>query len=469
MRRWRLDPVSFVREVLQAEPDDWQVETLTALVKHSRLCLKASKGPGKSTVLSWVCWWFLVTHSHPKVIATSITGDNLRDGLWSEMAKWQQKSALLKSEFTWAAERITSNDHYETWFMSARTWVKGADPSQQANTLAGIHADNVLFVVDEAGGVPDAVVAAAEAGLANADEGANRIAKLLIAGNPTHLSGPLYRACTTERALWWVKEISGDPDDPKRAPRISVEWAREQITKYGRDNPWVLINVFGQFPPGQSNALMGVEDVTAATKRVIGLAEYYDETKILGVDVARFGDDRSVITLRQGRAVFRPRILRNVDTMQLASQVCALIDEHQPDAVFIDATGIGAGVVDRCGQLGYAVMGVHAAGKASAPKYTNVRIEMWDRLATWVKEGGCLPDMAEYCAELSAPTYFFNSKGQLQLESKDDMKARGLPSPDVGESLALTFSYPVAHKGLRHMASNNPNHDYDPQAAGEVN
>ncbi len=463
MRRWRESPVAFAREVLTAEPDEWQIEVLEAVKTHQRICLKASKGPGKSTVLSWVCWWFLLTHSHPKVVATSITGDNLKDGLWAEMSKWQQKSPLLKESFTWAAERITANDHHETWFMSARTWVKGADPTQQANTLAGIHADNVLFVIDEAGGVPDAVVAAAEAGLANASEEEGRIAKLLIAGNPTHLSGPLYRACAIERPLWWVKEISGDPDDPKRAPRISVEWARAQISKYGRDNPWVLINVFGQFPPGQSNALMGVEEVTAATQRTVPEREFTDEAKVIGVDVARFGDDRSVITIRQGRAVWQPAVFRNIDTQELASKVCQLIDKEKPQGVFIDATGVGGGVVDRCRALGYPVVGVDSAAKPGDSTCLNLRMEMWAKMAEWLKGGGCLPNMPEYAAELTAPTYFFTSKNQQQLESKADLKKRGLPSPDIADSLALTFAYPVAAKSMRPRNTRSAS-DYDPYA-----
>lgn len=463
MRRWRSSPVDFCREVLGAEPDAWQVEVLDAVVKYQRICLKASKGPGKSTVLSWVAWWFLLTHAHPKVVATSISGDNLKDGLWAEMAKWQQRSELLKEQFTWHAERIVANDHVETWFMSARTWVRGADATQQANTLAGIHADNVLFVIDEAGGVPDAVVAAAEAGLANASEGAGRVAKLLIAGNPTHLSGPLYRACTTERALWWVKEISGDPDDPKRAPRISITWAREQIEKYGRDNPWVLINVFGQFPPSSANVLFDVEAVSAAMKRVIAEREYCDEPKILGVDVARFGDDRTVITLRQGRVIFRPVTLRNADTMQVVGAVSRIIDNEKPDAVFVDQTGIGAGVVDRLHQLGYAVIGVDNAAKPSDSRYADLRIEMWDKMAAWVKDG-CLPDSPEYVAELPAPIYFFDQRNKQRLESKKDMKKRGLVSPDVADSAALTFAYPVAAKRQVPLGAGRRVHssDYDP-------
>lgn len=444
LARWRESPRAFVRECLGAEPDAWQVEVLEAVAKRQRICLKASKGPGKSTVLAWIGWWFLSTRRHPKVVATSITSDNLRDNLWTELSKWQKRSPFLKATFNWAAERITCNESPETWWASARAWPKTGDATAQSDTLAGVHADAVLFLVDEAGGIPDAVVATAEAGLANVDEAEGREARLVLAGNPTQLSGPLYRACTKERALWWVKEISGDPDDPNRAPRVSVAWAREQIEKYGRENPWVLVNVFGQFPPGQSNTLLGLEEALEASRRVLPEAAYNTAPRVLGVDVARFGDDRSCILRRQGRVAFKPRVLRNLDTMQLAAQVALEIQEWKPHAVFVDQTGVGAGVVDRLRELGHRVIGVEFGGKATqANRYNNKRSEMWGLMAEWVRGGGCIAS-EELATECAAPVYTFDSSGRTVLESKDAMKQRGLSSPDLADALAVTFAAPVA-------------------------
>ncbi len=472
LRRWRDDPRAFVRQCLGATPDAWQDEVLAAAVTHQRLCLKASKGPGKSTVLAWLVWWYLATRLHPKVVCTSVTEDNLKDGLWTELSKWQQQSPVLQAAFAWGLERIVYKAKPETWWCSARTWPKAGDSSQQANTLAGVHADAVMFVLDEAGGIPDAVAAAAEGGLANAAKESGREAKLLIAGNPTHLEGPLYRACTSERALWWVKEISGDPDDPGRAPRVSIEWAREQIQKYGRESPYVLVNVFGKFPPTSSSALLGPDAVSAAMKRDVARAEYSQEAKVLGVDVARFGDDRTVLALRQGRVVFGPTILRNLDTMQVVGQVAMLADVERPTAIFVDQATFGAGVVDRLVQLKYPAIGVDFGGKPVQDlRFANRRAEMWWGLAEWVKAGGRLPDVPELVSELTTPQYKFNAENRLQLEKKAEIKKRTGVSPDIADAIALTFAAPVAPPGLLELleahAATGRAADYDPYARGD--
>ena len=224
IKTWRENPSIFVREVLRATPDPWQDEILKIFPYNQRIALCASKGPGKSSLLSWLAWNFLLTRPSPKIAATSISGDNLRDGLWTEMAKWRENSPILKELFVWQKERIFLKESPETWWMSARQWSKSADPNSLGNTLAGLHADYIMFELDEAGGMPDAIMASAEAALSSCKEG-----HIVIAGNPTHLEGPLFRACKTgERGMWYVKEISSDPDDPVRSPRVSIQWQRNK-------------------------------------------------------------------------------------------------------------------------------------------------------------------------------------------------------------------------------------------------
>lgn len=437
--RWRKDPVAFVREVFHVQPDPWQVQILRAFPERNRLAMKACKGPGKSTVDAWCAWNFLVTRPHPKIAATSITGENLADGLWTEMAKWKKRSPITDSAFEWTKTRISCKEHPETWYMSARTWPKSADATQQADTLAGLHADYLLFILDESGGIPEAVMTTAEAGLSTGIE-----TKVLQSGNPTHLSGPLYNACTRDAHLWYTVEITGDPDDPNRSPRIDKQWAQDMIDTYGRDNPWVMINVLGKFPPSSLNALLGPEEIRDAMSRRVPDGWQHAQPR-MGVDVARFGDDATIIACRQGlNARFPFEEIRNADTTEICGRIMRTKMEFRSDFEAIDGTGgFGAGVVDQLMQVGGEPLEIHMGSNASDSKhYANKRAECWYDLGQWVKRGGCLPNDPALARELSEVTYGFDKRGRIQIESKEFVKKRLGYSPDRADALALTFAVP---------------------------
>lgn len=420
--------------------------------------MKASKGPGKSCLEAWIAWNFLLTRPHPKVAATSISGDNLRDGLWTEMAKWREKSPLIKNTFVWQKERIFAKEYPETWWMAARQWSKSADPNALGNTLAGLHADYILFLLDESGGLPDAIMASAEAALSSCIEG-----HIVQAGNPTHLEGPLYRACTSERTLWYVVEITSDPDDPKRSQRVDVGWAREQIAKYGKDNPWVQVNVFGRFPPSSFNALIGPEEVNEAIRRRYREPDFDKAPRIFGVDIARFGDDSSIIFPRQGLQAFNPFQYRNINGTEGAEIVIRKWNEWDADAVFIDNTGgFGASWIDNLIRLGKAPIGIHFSESSTSGQYYNKRTEMAFNCIEWIKRGGAIPDIMELSRALTATTYTFKGE-QLILEPKDDVKLKLGYSPDHMDALCLTFAMPVEREprdriftGVSHQSEYDP-------------
>lgn len=469
---WWKEPQRFVREVLGVVPDAWQDEVLAAFPRQPRLAMKACKGPGKTAVEAWLAWNFLATRPEPRIAATSISADNLADNLWAEMAKWQQRSPMLRAAFQWTRTRIFARDCPETWWMSARAWPRSASREQQADTLAGLHADYVLFILDESGGIPDAVMASAEGALASCKEG-----HIVQAGNPTHLEGPLWRACTVERRLWHVTEITADPDDPRRSTRVRPEWAREQIEKYGRDNPWVLVNVFGRFPPGSLDTLIGPDECREAVRRAWREEDIAGAARVLGVDVARFGDDASVIFPRQGLVAFAPTRLRNVDGTRGAGAVARKWADWDADACFIDDTGgWGASWIDNLRRLGRAPLGVGFAAAAHDPRYDNKRAEMYFEAVQWIRAGGALPpDCPELIAALSQTTYGFRGD-RLLLEPKEQVKQRLGYSPDEADAFALTFAQPVAPRERpadRTMAfvaqrraarPAHTLHDYDPLA-----
>lgn len=196
------------------------------------------------------------------------------------------------------------------------------------------------------------------------------------------------------------------------------------------------------FSAAGDDQLISLLDVHTAAGRHLRTDQYSYAARVIGVDPARFGGDRSVIFPRQGLYAGKPEVYRGLDNMALADRVAGYIDKWRPDAVFIDA-GNGAGVIDRLRQLHHDVIEVHFSGAPSANRYLNKRAEMWFDLRDWLHSGGCIPDISDLKQDLAAPTYKFTASDKIQLESKDDLKARGLPSPDLGDALALTFAFPV--------------------------
>lgn len=476
LKRWKC-PVfgKSLRFIDSVEPDG-EAEAMCIEIDHHSHCFLATdfivthncKGPGKTALEAWIGWNFLLTRPYPKCAATSISGQNLKDNFWAEMAKWQSRSPMLMKAFEWTAQRISYRKEPENWFMSARTWPQSADSGRQADTLAGFHADYVLFILDESGGIPSAVMVSAEAALSSCIEG-----HIVQAGNPTMLSGPLYAACTTERRLWKVIEITGDPDDPRRSTRINVQWARDQIEKYGRDNPWVLVNVFGQFPPSSLNVLIGPDEVTAAMNR--GYKEYDigKASKIMGVDVARYGDDSSVIARRQGVQMFNFDKKRNLESTQGAGWVSRTWDEWGAHACFIDMTGgHGAGWYDQLRVLGKAPIGVQYAGEPhEKSRYHNKRAEMAFDFVNWIKNGGALPNSPELMAALTQTTYTFH-KDRFLLQPKDEVKLAIGYSPDEFDAAMQTFAEPVTppaaiRRATPMRAAYNPFTEMDGDSGGQ--
>lgn len=447
----------FVEQVLGVVPDAWQRQVLQAFPKNQRIAMKACRGPGKTAVLSWIAWNFLLTRSQPKIAATSITGANLADNLWSEMSLWQQKSPLLQDNFTWTKTRIFLNDSPETWFMSARPWSKAANTSEQGNTLAGLHADNILFLLDESGGIPESVSMAAEAALSSCVEG-----HIVQAGNPSDLSGMLYKSCTRDKRLWYVVEISSAPEDPKRTPRVSIDWVNEQISSLGRDNPWVLVNIYGQFPPASFNSLIGAEEVEEAMRRTYRESDYSSHARVLGIDVARGGNDKSVIYPRQGLQMFNPMIYRNIDGTRGAEITARKIQEWDVDGTMIDDSGgFGSSWIDNLIRLGFSPIGVHFNQKSDNPRYANKRSEMVFEFVQWIKRGGALPYSKEMLESLTETTY--THKGEaLIIEPKELIKDRLGYSPDEMDAAILTFATPIMRKSTYPVANAGFRSNYQP-------
>lgn len=413
-----------------------------------RISLQACAGPGKSAGLAWCGWNFISCygekHDHPKGAAVSITRDNLKDNLWAEFSKWQHHSEWLLRAFEWNQERIFAKDHPETWFISARSWPKSASADEQGKTLSGLHSGYVIILVDESGAIPTSVIKAGEQAFSSA-----KVARMMQAGNPIALDGILYAAATSMKALWSpphgiIIRITGDPDDPKRSPRIDVDWARQQIALHGRNDPWVRPYILGEFPEASHNQLLSEEDVEAAMRRQVRKPEYDWAQKRLGIDAARFGRDSWVFFPRQGLVAFMPRIERNLRSHEVAQRVMRAKEKWGSEREYFDDTGgYSVGALDALIAAGHSPVPINFAGKAIDPRFYNKRAEMYWNMAEWVKRGGALPDVPDLKKQLTAWTYTFKG-GKLILPEKDQVATEKLggKSPDETDGLVLTFAEP---------------------------
>ncbi len=489
MREWQVSTTEFVRDNFRVEPDRWQRKVLDAFddpAPKARISMQACVGPGKTTVEAWCGWKFLACFGDdvdkPKGLAVSVTGENLRDNLWAELAKWQAQSPFLSNCFTWTSTRIFANGYQPTWFLGARAWPKSGNSDEQGKTLSGLHSRYVLVLADESGAIPVPVMRAGEQALSSCVWG-----RILQGGNTISLEGMLYAAASTFRQLWTVIHVTGDPDDPDayvNTPRAMAQhtglpdcacsrcWATQQIAAYGRDNPWVQAYILGMFPKGTINTLLSLEEVEAAMQRTYKPDDYTWAQKRLGIDVARFGDDRTVVWPRQGLVNFRPVVMRHARTNAIAAraatgcQAWAEADGVPVEQVTVDNTGnFGAGVIDQLLAGGYPVIALQYHAPASDKRYANVRAEMWFAGAEAIRRGEALPPLPEMVSELTQPTYTFVN-GKLQLEPKDMLKKRIGRSPDLADAWAQTHAYPdqpreaLERLQQRHTAL----HDSDPLA-----
>lgn len=427
-------------------PDQWQTETLrdigAALAAGSdlagalRMAIASGHGIGKSALVAWLILWAMSTRPHLAGVVTANTANQLETKTWRELSVWH-KRAINAHWFTWTATKFYQNDHPETWCVNAIPWRE-----EKSEAFAGLHAEHVLVIYDEASAVADIIWEVSEGATTT------RGAMWFAFGNPTRNTGRFRECWGRFKHRWITRQI-----DSRTAKMANQAQIRQWIDDYGEDSDFVRVRVKGEFPRSGSSQFISSEIVTNARLR-----EFANDDKagiVIGVDVARFGDDQSVIRHRVGRDArsIKPRKFRGIDTMQLTAYVVEEIQRYGPIAVFVDGGGVGGAVVDRLKQLGYKVVEVQFGAKASEDrKYANKRGECWGRMRDWLAAGGMIADDPELAADLEAPEYGYDNQNRVQLEKKDDMKKRGLASPDDGDALALTFAENVQREDVRDLS-----------------
>lgn len=427
-------------------PEDWQAELLASvglgLMDVGEAIQEATAsghGVGKSALVSWLILWAMSTHEDTRGVATANTEVQLRTKTWPELAKWY-RLLICRHWFTMTATALYSVDpsHEKTWRIDAVPWSEN-----NTEAFAGLHnaGKRIIVVFDEASAIPDIIWETTEGALTDADT------EILwfVFGNPTRNTGRFRECFGRFRHRWMVRQV-----DSRTVRITNKDQIAQWVADYGEDSDFVRVRVKGVFPRAGSQQFIDLERVEEAQKREA--AHIPSDALVLGVDVARFGDDQTVICPRRGRdARTREWItLRGADTMQVAGRVAELAGQIKPDAIFVDEGGLGAGVVDRLKQLN--VHGVIGVNFGSAPdtvnpvadgvRVKNKRAEMWARMREWLRNGA-IPEDYELASDLTGVEYGYDADNAIQLERKEAMKKRGLASPDKGDALALTFAYPV--------------------------
>lgn len=425
LSRAQRDPVWWVREVLGDTLWEKQVEILEAVRDYERTAVASCHGAGKSFTAARAALWFLCNHPGSIVATTAPTFRQVRNVLWQELRRAYRRARYpLGGHLTLTLLRMDDG-----WFAFGFT-------ADDAEGFQGLHAEHVMVIVDEAAGVAPAIWTAIEGVLTSAH------VRLLAIGNPTDPVGPFYELFRTPGVA--KIHISAFDTPNVREGRVAIpglvtaEWVEDKRRRWGEGSPLYQSRVLGRFPQAGTDTLIPLSWVEAAQQRVLEPSDPVE----LGVDVARFGNDETVIVERRGPVVRLRTTIHHQDTMETAGHVVRALAETGASVAKVDVVGIGAGVVDRLAEQGKPVIAMNAGAASTSPElYANARAEWYWALRERFREGEIDLDADEdLAAQLTALKYRFNSRGQIQIESKEEMKRRGLPSPDRADAVMLAFA-----------------------------
>ena len=423
-------------------PDDWQIDILETIGRKLkdgaglneiiRVAVTSGHGIGKSALVSWLILWALATFDDCKGVITANTDTQLKTKTGAELSKWYRR-CICRHWFNSTATAIFSNEkgHDKTWRIDLIPWSK-----DNTESFAGLHnkGKRILIIFDEASAIDDAIWEVTEGALTDSDT------EIIwcVFGNPTRNTGRFRECFRKFRHRWETRQI-----DSRTTRMANKKQLQEWVDDYGEDSDFVKVRVRGIFPNTSAKQFIPTEYVDAAFGRHLKREQHEFAPKIISCDPAWSGDDKLIIAMRQG---LHFRILRKIpkndNDMLIASIIAQYEDEHEADAVFIDG-GFGTGIISAGRTIGRNWQIVWFSEKPIDEGCLNKRAEMWLAVRNWLRDGGSIPEDQELYDDLIGPEIVPRNDGKIQLESKEDMKRRGLPSPNCGDVLALTFAVPV--------------------------
>lgn len=436
---WKNNPRKFAWDCFQLELDDQQLQAFEQFPFTKRMSIRSGHGTGKSTTGAVLCWWYLSTRPKAKVVCTAPTARQLGDVLWSEMAKWYYGSPL-EEEFVLQKDKIYHKSSQQTWWARAISPAVKASKEEQAETLAGIHGDHLLIIVDESSGVPDPIFVPVEGMMTQED---NRI---LLLGNMTKNKGYFYDThFHPEIKKAWTRLHW----DSRKSKNVQPSYCEYMLNKYGEKSNVFRIRVAGDPPLEDETTLIPLFWAEQCIDNPIIIAE--DEPLYLGVDVARYGEDSSIVLPREGNMIRPWTTFNGLNTIDLGGHILQAYHDLVANGVAIDEIGVGAGVTDWLYKHNLpGLFGINTSNASSDIKRASLlRDELWVMMrdkcmyAQYSFPGNKLPGDTESLGqmlanELSSLTYTFNAHGGIKVESKKEAKRRGIPSPNIADALGLT-------------------------------
>ncbi len=435
MADWAAQPLLFVSEALGAEPYPWQREVLQWLgAGEKRISVRSGHGVGKTALEAWLALWFPLTRADAKVGITAPAGPQIEVNLWPEIRKWAPRLRDRTPVGAWLAGRMQINDLEIAFVNENLVRARTARPDQP-EALQGLHAGNVLILIDEASGIDERMYEANIGALST--EGAIQA----VFSNPTRNSGYFHRT-HHEQADRWKTLVVSSLDVPNAQGHVD-----DVIRHYGRDSNQYRVRVLGEFPLEGDDSVVPLHLIDAAMRRTGTVARVEGLAPVWGVDVAWMGSDRSALAKRCGNELLEPvRWWSGNDPHQTALRIFdqwqATEAQMRPAAIMVDAIGMGAATYLKLRELGLPARQINVGeGAAASDRYMRLRDELWFRGRAWLQDGtAIMPRDNALKAELVSVTYGMTPTGKIKVESKEEMRRRGLRSPDLADAFLLTLA-----------------------------
>jgi len=436
---WGLTPERDNSKFIKGKHISWQQHDILLAVERAingkgkrRVSVKSGHGIGKSAVLSWLLLWYLFCYKDAQIPCTAPTSEQMHDVLWKEVAKWLNlMPEPIKAKFQWQAGYVRVIESPETWFARAKTARK-----ENPEALAGVHGDFVMFLIDEASGVPEEIFNTAEGALTSEN------ILIIMISNPTRLIGYFYDSHNKDQANWQCHSFNSE-----ESPLVDRQYVDRIIQKHGLDSDEYRIRVLGQFPRQDAMDDKGYVPLFVENDIRIAETEEFIGPKRMGIDPSGEGDDETIWVVRDN---FKAKVVateKTSDPKSIARKTLTLLDYYKVNGenTWLDNFGVGANVAQELALAGVKIKAINVGDKSDDEMFLNKRAEACYREKQWFRNGGELVDHKGW-DEILTIRYRKELTGKMKIMSKLEMKKEGLKSPDHQDALMMTFVEPERQK-----------------------